>query len=214
MGLPCGEDVEVSVNLVAPDRAGRYVSHWRLASPSGQKFGHRVWVLILVVVQGDESPQLEEPLKGPEKTVEVEESTFDVQDVPLDEMDVDHKGGASSSSTEPPIHMPDADEEAQLEMEAELDGFSLIEKPVENISEANGNASGEPVERILPGKEKMEENQEELLNTLESMGFMNRDLNFLLLDKNNGDLEDTLDDLLLSAGWDGILKDLEEMVQY
>lgn len=47
-GLAPDEEVEVSVDLVAPEKPGRYVSHWRLVSPAGQKFGHRVWVLIQV----------------------------------------------------------------------------------------------------------------------------------------------------------------------
>ena len=221
-GLQCGEDIEISVDLVAPDRAGRYVSHWRLVSPSGQKFGHRVWVLILVVVHGEESPQREESLEGHKKTVEVEQLTLEVQDVSLDEMDIDHKGResdkvkASSKNAMPTIPMHDADEEAQLEMEVELDGFSLIEKPVENISKENGDVTPETVETILLEKGKMiaEENCEGQLELLESMGFINRDLNCLLLNKNNGHLQDTLDDLLLSTGWDGVLKDLNEMVQF
>lgn len=48
-GLLPNEETEASVDLIAPEKPGRYVSHWRLASPSGPKFGHRVWVLIQVV---------------------------------------------------------------------------------------------------------------------------------------------------------------------
>lgn len=56
-GLPCDEEIDASVDLVAPERPGRYVSHWRLMAPSGQKFGQRVWVLIQVVPKDPESPQ-------------------------------------------------------------------------------------------------------------------------------------------------------------
>lgn len=58
---PDGE-AEVSVDLVAPEKPGRYVSHWRLVSPTGQKFGHRVWVLIQVVPSDEQSPQMMESL--------------------------------------------------------------------------------------------------------------------------------------------------------
>jgi next-to-BRCA1 protein 1 len=58
---PDGE-AEVSVDLVAPEKPGRYVSHWRLVSPTGQKFGHRVWVLIQVVPSDEQSPQMIESL--------------------------------------------------------------------------------------------------------------------------------------------------------
>lgn len=49
LGLVPEGEMEVSVDLVAPEKPGRYVSHWRLASPTGPKFGHRVWVLVQVV---------------------------------------------------------------------------------------------------------------------------------------------------------------------
>lgn len=55
-------EAEVSVDLVAPQKPGRYVSHWRLVSPTGQKFGHRVWVLIQVVPSDEQSPQMMESL--------------------------------------------------------------------------------------------------------------------------------------------------------
>jgi hypothetical protein len=50
-GLAPDDEVEVSVDLVAPERPGRYVSHWRLVAPAGPKFGHRVWVLIQVLLK-------------------------------------------------------------------------------------------------------------------------------------------------------------------
>jgi next-to-BRCA1 protein 1 len=57
-GLAPDAEAEVSVDLVAPAKPGRYVSHWRLMSPTGQKFGHRVWVLIQVVPSDEQSPQM------------------------------------------------------------------------------------------------------------------------------------------------------------
>ncbi|EFJ05566.1 hypothetical protein SELMODRAFT_236729 [Selaginella moellendorffii] len=52
--LPDAE-VEVAVDLVAPARAGRYASYWRLVTPYGVKFGHRVWALIQVTPNASES---------------------------------------------------------------------------------------------------------------------------------------------------------------
>ncbi|KAF9095829.1 hypothetical protein BGX23_012562 [Mortierella sp. AD031] len=43
-----GEYVCISANLKAPSVPGRYISYWRLISPSGERFGHRVWCDILV----------------------------------------------------------------------------------------------------------------------------------------------------------------------
>ncbi|XP_006647446.1 protein JOKA2 [Oryza brachyantha] len=47
-GFPVDQEIDVAVDFVAPGRPGRYISYWRLASPSGQKFGQRVWVHIQV----------------------------------------------------------------------------------------------------------------------------------------------------------------------
>nr|XP_043618311.1 protein JOKA2-like [Erigeron canadensis] len=47
-GLAVDKELDVAVDFTAPERPGRYVSYWRMASPSGQKFGQRVWVLIQV----------------------------------------------------------------------------------------------------------------------------------------------------------------------
>ncbi|KAK1433851.1 hypothetical protein QVD17_10769 [Tagetes erecta] len=47
-GLPVEKELDIAVDFSAPELPGRYVSYWRMASPSGQKFGQRVWVLIQV----------------------------------------------------------------------------------------------------------------------------------------------------------------------
>lgn len=47
-GLAVDQELDVAVDFAAPEHPGRYISYWRLASPSGQKFGQRVWVLIQV----------------------------------------------------------------------------------------------------------------------------------------------------------------------
>jgi next to BRCA1 gene 1 protein len=47
-GLLSDQVVDIAVDFCAPARAGRYHSYWRLASPSGEKFGPRVWVLFQV----------------------------------------------------------------------------------------------------------------------------------------------------------------------
>lgn len=47
-GVPVDGELDIAVDFVAPDLPGRYISYWRMASPTGQKFGQRVWVLIQV----------------------------------------------------------------------------------------------------------------------------------------------------------------------
>ncbi|CAK9311986.1 unnamed protein product [Citrullus colocynthis] len=47
-GLPLGQEIEIAVDFTTPPSSGQYTSYWRMASPSGQRFGQRVWVLIKV----------------------------------------------------------------------------------------------------------------------------------------------------------------------
>jgi len=41
-------EIDVSVNLVAPEKPGRYTGYFKLSTPDGRKFGQRVWVSIVV----------------------------------------------------------------------------------------------------------------------------------------------------------------------
>ncbi|ORZ26475.1 hypothetical protein BCR41DRAFT_348372 [Lobosporangium transversale] len=50
-----GESTYVSAHLKAPGSPGRYVSHWRLVTPSGEHFGQRIWCDVLVEEGGTES---------------------------------------------------------------------------------------------------------------------------------------------------------------
>jgi len=59
-----GEEVDVSVPLVAPAQAGRYVAYFRLSGPGGKKFGQRVWAMLTVFDSSSSS--------GDEKEKEVE----------------------------------------------------------------------------------------------------------------------------------------------
>jgi len=49
------QDVDVSVNLVAPSKPGRYTGYWKMCTPEGRKFGQRVWVSIVVPSTGSSS---------------------------------------------------------------------------------------------------------------------------------------------------------------
>ncbi|RLM74803.1 hypothetical protein C2845_PM15G11790 [Panicum miliaceum] len=47
-GLNPWEETDVTVDFLAPAKPGRYISYWRLALPSGVKFGQQIWVHIQV----------------------------------------------------------------------------------------------------------------------------------------------------------------------
>mmetsp|Transcript_20064 Transcript_20064/g.28096 ORF Transcript_20064/g.28096 Transcript_20064/m.28096 type:complete len:564 (+) Transcript_20064:108-1799(+) len=42
--LNVGEEMDISVAMTAPTVAGRYISYFRLCTPDGIRFGHRIWV--------------------------------------------------------------------------------------------------------------------------------------------------------------------------
>jgi len=52
-----GEEIDVSVNMIAPSGAGSYTGYWKLADASGRKFGPRVRVLIKVVDSSSSSDE-------------------------------------------------------------------------------------------------------------------------------------------------------------
>ncbi|XP_073058778.1 protein JOKA2-like [Primulina eburnea] len=57
-GLAVDHELDVAMDFISPDLPGRYISYWRMASPSGQKFGQRVWVLIQVDATLKETPRV------------------------------------------------------------------------------------------------------------------------------------------------------------
>lgn len=46
--LSPGQDVDLEVDMKAPEEPGRYVSYWRLKTPDGEAFGARIWCDIIV----------------------------------------------------------------------------------------------------------------------------------------------------------------------
>ncbi|KAH8492986.1 hypothetical protein H0E87_022301 [Populus deltoides] len=47
-GVPIDGELDIAADFVAPALPGRYISYWKMAHPSGVKFGQRIWVLIEV----------------------------------------------------------------------------------------------------------------------------------------------------------------------
>lgn len=52
-GLPVppvapGDTIDIELRLVAPPSAGRHVGYWRLVTPDGVRFGHRIWADLFV----------------------------------------------------------------------------------------------------------------------------------------------------------------------
>jgi len=52
-----GSELDISVNLVAPDEPGQYNGFWRMCTPEGKKFGQRLWVSIQVLGSSSSSDE-------------------------------------------------------------------------------------------------------------------------------------------------------------
>lgn len=81
-----GEEVCLSVDMVAPSSAGRYVSNFRLVTPEGFRFGHRVWVDITVPAPEKKTEEIKEE-KIQEVEVKQEEPKAEAQENELKETD-------------------------------------------------------------------------------------------------------------------------------
>ncbi|MCO5596066.1 hypothetical protein L7F22_050124 [Adiantum nelumboides] len=200
-GLACGQEVDVCVDLGAPNIEGRFVSHWRLMLPSGQLFGHTVWVVIQVKSKlgklNVEVSHRKEEEKG-KLNMKVSQSNEGQKRSPL--KTIYSSPGLLEGNVNSSVVLPLEERSLLLETETdiELDGFSFVEKPVENIA-------------IETDSEVAETNFDTQMKLLESMGFENRDSNRFWLERNNASMESTLKDIIMDAGWEDKIKNLNEM---
>eukprot|EP01089_Gocevia_fonbrunei_P012951 TRINITY_DN3192_c0_g1_i1.p2 TRINITY_DN3192_c0_g1~~TRINITY_DN3192_c0_g1_i1.p2 ORF type:complete len:250 (-),score=76.63 TRINITY_DN3192_c0_g1_i1:78-827(-) len=75
-----GEEKDVSVSMCTPERVGRYITNFRLVTPDGVKFGHRVWADVSVVkieVEKDVEKEIEKEVEMKVVVVEQKEENFD-----------------------------------------------------------------------------------------------------------------------------------------
>ncbi|XP_073525936.1 uncharacterized protein [Phyllobates terribilis] len=208
-------EVDVAVDFIAPELPGRYISYWKMASSSGQKFGQRVWVLIQVDASFPESSStlpntlnLNLPPEGtaenntPHAVVEPLEDPID----PLDQID--------------PL------------MAKQVQQFMLNHQQAYNLNLLNNNLlfnNTHPVSNAGPTQPipssssvtypRIEEDntttksevEDALLNELEQMGFKQVEVNKKVLKKNEYDFEKSLDELCNVSEWDLLLEEMRGM---
>uniref|UniRef100_A0A0E0K1V8 ZZ-type domain-containing protein n=1 Tax=Oryza punctata TaxID=4537 RepID=A0A0E0K1V8_ORYPU len=106
-GFPVDQEIDVAVDFVAPARPGRYISYWRLASPSGQKFGQRVWVHIQVedpsFVSNNRTAVINLNLP-PESNITNTSNLIDVNIEPVDQVFNQHVNSTNKELLEHLIH--------------------------------------------------------------------------------------------------------------
>ncbi len=54
--VPVGQQIQISVSLVAPDTAGTYKGRWQMENAASQPFGSIIWVQVKVGAAGTDTP--------------------------------------------------------------------------------------------------------------------------------------------------------------
>lgn len=234
-GFPVDQELDVAVDFTAPSRLGRYVSYWRMASPSGQKFGQRVWVLIQVDYSRPTSaagssfhPDLNLNLP-PESSGRSGSVIIDVNVEPLDSSFPETNFASMNEGLVKPVgeDVPNG----LMEQPAQVDG-SLLDAsndeppqpapapvaspsasyPLIDLQSTSSMTDGSsPVAATAAAASGGNPVEQTLLKELEEMGFKQIDLNKEILRLNEYDLEQSVDDLCGFAEWDPLLSELQEM---
>lgn len=205
-GIAVDAELNIAVDFTSPSAPGRYLSYWRMSSPSGQKFGQRVWLLVLV------DASLADEFEGLDLNIPVVSSSQSAPDSrgpeehnfpTTDELLV----GNESSSPEycsPPVLYPVVDTsvpsapapastdlvEASLLKELESMGFKQIDLNKE-VLRTNGYNLEQSVDELCGVAE-----WDPILEELHEMGFCDHEMNKKLLKKNGGSIKGVVMDLL------------------
>ncbi|XP_074284186.1 protein JOKA2-like isoform X2 [Silene latifolia] len=228
-GVDVGLELDIAVDFIAPELPGRYISYWRMAEPSGHKFGQRVWVQIQVDPSVDltreSSPMLNLNLP-PDSNEAIFPEVVDVKTEPEFIVEV-----GESSTTRP---IPEQNNIETLSLNFPTNGDLLIDGDVVYPSAATADRPVSPpvgplpfsypevdaqsynvkdASAPLPSMTLNEEAkaEEKLLKELSQMGFKQVDLNKEVLRMNEYDLDRSVDDLCDVSEWDPILEELKEM---
>ncbi|XP_010251061.1 PREDICTED: protein NBR1 homolog [Nelumbo nucifera] len=223
-GISVDRELDIAVDFTTPEQPGRYISYWRMALPSGQKFGQRVWVLIQVDASLQNS--FSESFHGLNLNLPAESTEpkhHENIDVNADPMDGCNLGSGIISNAEVELVKPVFDENANKDSQFPINddlivgGGASASVPSEipaSVSYPIIDLSIGPSDPApLKGKEVTEANMVEqtLLKELEEMGFKQADLNKEILRMNDYNLEKSVDDLCGVAEWFPILEELQEM---
>ncbi|XP_027330894.1 protein NBR1 homolog isoform X2 [Abrus precatorius] len=235
-GVPVEKELDIAVDFTAPQLPGRYVSYWRMASPSGHKFGQRVWVLIQVdaslkdsFYDSSQGLNLNIPLdvndsKGPQ--------VIDINVQPAED-DIFLQTHNPNAPIEPGNQVVDKEPRLELEKEFPINEATFVgpaasspatsvapssfSYPIIDLSEtaptvpSNQQSSTVDVPSSSMGVGGINSVEETLLKELEEMGFKQVDLNKEILRMNEYDLEQSVDDLCGVSEWDPMLEELREM---
>ncbi|KAM7273126.1 hypothetical protein ACFE04_027790 [Oxalis oulophora] len=206
-GVPVDGVLDIAVNFIAPAVPGRYISFWKMESPSGIKFGQQVWVLIEV------DDLLNESLCGGFQRLNL--------NLPPASSSRDFVGPGTVDAIVKPESVTQVFVEEPLR-DQQLNDAMLVSEPISASSWASSSVSYPiidsspavvPIETQsnfngVPSSDKMEQS---LLIELDEMGFKQVELNKEILRENDYDMQLTLDELCSVEKWDPILEELMDM---
>jgi hypothetical protein len=202
-----GDEVDISVGMVAPSIPGRYVSYWRLCAPEGLRFGHRVWVDIQVSQQPIAIPSptpapAPEPVLSPVQPVQIaqllnptDQLFFEFEHMNVSTPPRQHvqQPEPEPSVAEPELVLPPVAEDTVPEpepIEPELEPQEPIPAPApEPIVPAPEPAAPAPEPVVY-----MSPQEAESITTLRDMGFEG-DL-LAILRRNKGELLEAVREIL------------------
>lgn len=232
-GVAVGNELDIAVDFKAPELPGRYISYWRMGSPSGVKFGQRVWVLIQVDASTKDSfggnyyqglnlnlPPDNNNNNNNNNGGRIHEN-IDMNVEPLDDYNPPEVGPGD-------LVQPVIEEQQNKEQDLNfpINDALLVGNGISNPLPAPEGASSSGVsypiidlsEVVLPNasaplEEERENNgiEQQLLKELDEMGFKQMALNKEILRMNEYNLEQSVDALCGVSEWDPILDELEEM---
>lgn len=158
-----GQEYGFTVLMRTPSRAGNFISYWRLTTPTGEKFGHRLWCDITV---NEPTPIIKEETKEEDpRTVVL--AALDSITQPQPEVE----SAASDDAT--PVQAEDLSVEAE-DSPIKADGSQMIfpkldkESPVSSIhQEAQHNEPQQAPEEVPASEEVFNDDFEEFNENFE-----------------------------------------------
>jgi len=187
-----GEEVDISVAMVAPTVPGRYVSYWRLCAPEGVRFGHRVWVDIQV--SADAAPVAQPELMETPQPTNLVDLSSPPPVTPTDQLELEFEHMTMSvppRQQEPLIPEPTPVAQQQQQQQQAYEPAPIVPEPVPVASPVTVF----PHEPLVDSMESYMSPQEaESIQTLRDMGFSG-DL-LTILRRNKGEIMEAVREIL------------------
>jgi len=179
--VPCvepGATVQVSAMIKLPVSPKQYTGYYRLATADGKKFGPRIWIDVIVVGQEPEIPDAKADVSHLDGTdIPIQIISSPASDIPqLEDIQADVK-------QEPKVEKQDVQGDAKAEI-----NVMKSEKPQLDVKEQDTKQKPQ-----VPTVQSPYASQ---LQTLESMGFQDTELNSYLLSDKEGNVERVIEWLL------------------